>query len=204
NINKEAQVFIAASTHRGEEKIILQAYKKFLDRFPGMLLIIVPRHVGRVREVEEILKKEGLGSYLRRSQIKIGKRRTMEPIIILDTIGELFKVYSLGTLVFCGGSFVPRGGQNILEPAAWGKVVFYGPSMEDFLDARALLERAGAGISLESAREFIEKGLDLLFHPQELKKRGEAGKKAIMSCGGAGRRNAELVKKLLSDELPNM
>ncbi|MCD5400974.1 hypothetical protein LR013_00020, partial [candidate division NPL-UPA2 bacterium] len=58
NINKEDKVFIAASTHRGEEKIVLQAYKRFLGRFPGMLLIIVPRHVGRVREVEEILRKE--------------------------------------------------------------------------------------------------------------------------------------------------
>ncbi len=199
NISEEDKVFVAASTHRGEEKIVLQAYKRFLGRFPGMLLIIVPRHVGRVREVEEILRKEGFGSYLRRSQIKAGKRRTREPIIILDTIGELFKVYSLGTLVFCGGSFVPRGGQNILEPAAWGKVVFYGPSMEDFLDARELLEKAGAGIPLKNLEELMEKGLNLLSHPQELKKRGEAGREAVMSSGGAGRRNAELVRKLLSD-----
>lgn len=199
NINKEDKVFIAASTHRGEEKIVLQAYKRFLEKFPRMLLIIVPRHVGRVREVEEIIRKEELGSYLRRSQVEGGKQRTTEPIIILDTIGELFKVYSLGTLIFCGGSFVPRGGQNILEPAAWGKVVFYGPSMEDFLDARELLERAGAGILLENTEKLIEKGLDLLSHPEELRKRGEAGREAIMSCRGAGQRNAQLVRRLLDD-----
>ena len=203
NINEEDKVFIAASTHRGEEKIILQAYKRFLEEFPRMLLIIVPRHVGRVREVEEIVRKEGTGHCICRSQIEGGKQRKTEPIIILDTIGELFKVYSLGTIVFCGGSFIPRGGQNILEPAAWGKVVFYGPSMEDFTDARELLERAGAGIPLENADDLIEKGLEFLSHPEKLKKQGEAGRKAIMSYRGAARRNTELVQQLLKQQSRN-
>jgi len=206
NINEGDKVFIAASTHRGEEEIVLQAYKRFLEKFPRMLLIIVPRHVERAEEVEEIVRKEGFGSYLcpsgyiRRSRMEGNRQRTTEPVIILDTIGELFKVYSLGTLIFCGGSFVPRGGQNILEPAAWGKIVLYGPSMEDFSDARQLLEKTGAGITLKNAEELREKGLDLLSHPGKLKKRGEAGKKAIMSSGGAGKRNAELVKRLLQTE----
>ena len=197
NINKEDKVFIAASTHRGEEEIVLRAYKRFLEKFPGMFLIIVPRHIERVREVEEIIKREGFGSYIRRSRIKGDKQRTTEPVIVLDTIGELFKVYSLGTIVFCGGSFVPRGGQNVLEPAAWGKVVFYGPSLEDFPDARKLLERVGAGIPLKDCEGLIEKGLGLLAHLRELKKRGEAGREAVISSGGAARRNAELVGKLL-------
>lgn len=198
-VNKEDRVFIAASTHRGEEQIVLRAYRRFLEKFPRMLLLIAPRHVGRAREVEKILRKEGFDSYIRRSQLKEGKQRTTEPVIILDSIGELFKVYSLGTIIFSGGSFVPRGGQNILEPAAWGKVVFYGPSLEDFCDAGALLEGVGAGISLKNGAELIEKGLELLSHPRELKRRGEAGRKAVISSGGAGRRNAELVRKLLND-----
>ncbi|NOX96861.1 MAG: 3-deoxy-D-manno-octulosonic acid transferase [Nitrospirae bacterium] len=196
-INEEEKVFIAASTHRGEEEIVLQAYKRFLEKFPGLLLIIIPRHIERVGEVEEIVKKEGVGPCIRRSRIEGSKQSRTESIIILDSIGELFKVYSLGTLVFCGGSFVPRGGQNIMEPAAWGKVVFYGPSMEDFLDAKELLERAGAGIPVESVETLIEKGLALLSQPRELKKRGEAGRKVVMSSGGAGQRNAELVRGLL-------
>lgn len=197
NIGKEDKVFIAASTHRGEEKIVLQAYKKFLEKFPCMLLIIAPRHIERVQEIEEIIRKEKCGSYLCRRQIQRGKQRTTERIIILDTIGELFKVYSLGTLIFSGGSFLPRGGQNILEPAAWGKAVFYGPSMEDFLDARELLEGVKAGIPLKCPRELIEKGLDLLSHPEELKKRGEAGREAVRSRRGATQRNVELAKILL-------
>jgi len=196
-INEEDRVFIAASTHRGEEQIVLRAYKRFLEKFPRMLLIIAPRHVGRAREVEEILRKEGFDSYIRRSEVsevKEGKQRTTEPVIILDSIGELFKVYSLGTIIFSGGSFVPRGGQNILEPAAWGKVVFYGPSLEDFSDAGALLEGVGAGISLKNSEELI---------PRELRRRGEAGRKAVISSGGAGQRNAELVRKLLNEIYPS-
>ncbi len=199
NINKEDKVFIAASTHRGEEKIVLLAYKRFLEKFPGMFLIIAPRHIERAPEIEEIIRKEGCGSYLRRRQIQGGKYRTTELIIILDTIGELSKIYSLGTLIFSGGSFFPRGGQNILEPAAWGKVVFYGPFMEDFREARELLEGVGAGIPLRYPEELIEKGLGLLSRPQEFKKRGEAGREAVMSRRGAAQRNAELARKLLSE-----
>jgi len=70
--------------------------------------------------------------------------------VIMNTFGELFRLYSIGTIVFCGASFVPLGGQNPLEPAAWGKAVFYGPSMEDFQDARGLLEENGAGIPVSN------------------------------------------------------
>ncbi len=77
-----------------------------------------------------------------------GRLRQEEKVIVVDVIGELFKVYSLATVVYCGGSLVPKGGQNILEAAAWGKVIFYGPSMEDFSQEAALLEEAGAGIRI--------------------------------------------------------
>ena len=69
--------------------------------------------------------------------------RKDERIIIVDVIGELFKVYSLATIVYCGGSLVPKGGQNILEAAAWGKVIFYGPSMEDFSARKSFAGRGG-------------------------------------------------------------
>ncbi|MCK4436487.1 3-deoxy-D-manno-octulosonic acid transferase [bacterium] len=197
NISKEDKVFIAASTHRGEEETVLQAYRKFREKFPRMLLIIAPRHIERAREVKELLKKEHFNSYIQLSEIKEGKKRTNQPIIILDTIGDLFKVYSLRAIVFCGGSFVPKGGQNILEPAAWGRVVFYGSSMGDFLEAKELLEEVGAGIPLRNVNELIEKGLELLSNPDELKRRGEAGSQTIMAKQGAAKRSAELATTLL-------
>ena len=85
--------------------------------------------------------------------------------MIVDVIGELFRVYSLATVVFCGGSLVPRGGQNILEPAAWGTVVLYGPSMEDFRDERERLETAGGGITVRDGAEMLETILALMEDP---------------------------------------
>jgi 3-deoxy-D-manno-octulosonic-acid transferase len=118
-------------------------------------------------------------------------------VVLWDTFGELFKIYSLATLVFCGGSLVPKRGQNILEPAAWGKVVLYGPSMEDFLDAHALLSAAGAGIMVRNEEELAERCLHLFHHPREREMRGEAGREALLAQRGATQRNLELVRKLL-------
>jgi 3-deoxy-D-manno-octulosonic-acid transferase len=117
-------------------------------------------------------------------------------VVVWDTFGELFKIYSVGTVVFCGASLVPKRGQNILEAAAWGKVVLYGPSMEDFLDAHQLLQGAGAGIMVRSVAELAERSLDLLDHPHELAVKGEAGRAALLAQRGATRRNLELAEKL--------
>jgi 3-deoxy-D-manno-octulosonic-acid transferase len=117
--------------------------------------------------------------------------------VLWDTFGELFKVYSVGTVVFCGASLVPKRGQNILEAAAWGKVVLYGPSMDDFLDAHQLLQSVGAGVMVRSAAELAERCLYLLDHPHELTERGEAGKEALLAQRGATRRNFELAEKLM-------
>jgi 3-deoxy-D-manno-octulosonic-acid transferase len=95
--------------------------------------------VERSHEIGSLVKKHGL-DYQFRTQLDNGKTRRTSKVVIIDTFGELFKVYSAATIVFCGASLVPLGGQNPLEPAVWGKVVFYGPSMEDFLDAKAMLE----------------------------------------------------------------
>jgi 3-deoxy-D-manno-octulosonic-acid transferase len=118
-------------------------------------------------------------------------------VVVWDTFGELFKIYSLGTFVFCGASLVPKRCQNILEPAALGKVVLYGPSMEDFLDAHALLSGAGAGIMVHE-EELAERCLHLLHHPREREERGEAGREALLAQRGATQRNLELVRKLLN------
>ncbi len=107
-------------------------------------MFLVPRHVDRSLRVEKLLERYGIQDWIRRSQLN-GEGRKGARVVLWDTFGELFKVYSLGTLIFCGASLIPRRGQNILEPAAWGKVVLYGPSMEDFLDAHQLLSVSERG-----------------------------------------------------------
>ena len=195
-IAKDELVFIVASTRSGEEEIIIRVYKKLLQQYPRLILVIVPRHIERTNQIEKLLQEEGL-KYNLRTDFREGGKNRDKPVVIVNTIGELFKLYSVGTIVFCGASLVPKGGQNILEPAAWGKVVFYGPSMENFLDEKELLEGVGAGIQINNAEELSVKALSLLNNLAELKQRGEAGRKVVMLNRGAAKKNAELAKRLL-------
>jgi 3-deoxy-D-manno-octulosonic-acid transferase len=198
-VEEQDLLFIAGSTHEGEEEAVLETFLKIRQRYPGMILVLVPRHVDRTARVEKLLTQYGIHDFIRRSQIESVSRQGKQ-VVLWDTFGELFKVYSVGTIIFCGASLVPKRGQNILEPAAWGKVVLYGPSMEDFIDAHQLLQSVGAGIMVRDKQELAERCLDLLNQPQELKRRGEAGKEAILAQRGATRRNLELAKKLMIEQ----
>ena len=192
------RVFVAGSTHEGEEEAVVQAFLTMREKHPDLILILVPRHIDRVPRVEKILTQRGLPDYILRSRLHPGGRMG-KTVVLWDTFGELFKVYAIATLVFCGASLVPKRGQNILEPAAWGKTVLYGPSMEDFMDAKELLESCQAGITVRSAAELAEKGRYLLDHPQELANRGKFGREAVLTSQGATRRNAKLAIRLLED-----
>lgn len=196
-VEEDHKVLIAASTHEGEEEILLRVYLRIREKHPEVLLFLVPRHVERADRVEKLCGRYGMKDVVRRSQIDSQGRRGAR-IILWDIFGELFKLYSLGTVVFCGGSLIPRRGQNILEPAAWGKVVLYGPSMEDFADARQLLESVGGGIGVRNESELLHWCLHLLDHPQEGRNRGEAGREIVFAQRGAARRNLELARRLLS------
>ena len=116
---------------------------------------------------------------------------------MVDVIGELFKIYSVATIVYCGGSLVPKGGQYILEAAAWGKVVLYGPSMDDFREEKTLLESAGCGIMVQDARDLTRKILQELENPAALEQKGAAGKKAVTANRGAATRYAQLIERFL-------
>lgn len=190
------RVIVAGSTRRGEEEIILDAYLKVLKSFPRTILIIVPRHIDRTGDIVKIVQSRGLTCQLR-TDIGEGKAERTEKVIIINTFGELFKIYSVATLVFCGASLAPLGGQNPLEPAVWGKAVLYGPSMEDFLDAKDLLESAGAGIPVSSPDELIEKILWLFDHPEEAKGLGERAREAVLRNRGAASRHARVIAGLI-------
>jgi 3-deoxy-D-manno-octulosonic-acid transferase len=134
-------------------------------------------------------------------EINSGRHRRDERVIIIDVIGELFKAYSLATVVFCGGSLVPKGGQNILEPAAWGNVVLYGPYMEDFREERKLLEGTGAGITVRSEKELLDRILDV-YESDEIPQRGEAGRMMVVAHMGAAQRYAEMIQSHLIGKNP--
>ncbi len=194
----EQQVFVAGSTRQGEEEMVLGVYHRILREFPDTILIIAPRHVERSREIGSLVKRHGL-DYQLRSQFGSGGAGRTSRVVIIDTFGELFKVYSTATIVFCGASLVPLGGQNPLEPAVWGKVVFYGPSMEDFLDARALLDAEKAGILVTDARAMAEKAIWFLSHPEESNAYGQRARKAVLKNQKAAQKHAMVIKRLIDN-----
>jgi 3-deoxy-D-manno-octulosonic-acid transferase len=195
NAREDERFFVAGSTHEGEEKIIIHVYRELLKRYPDFKLIIVPRHIERTKDILGLLRQQSLDDVITLSDINNGRQRKNERIIIVDVIGELFKIYSLATIVYCGGSLVPKGGQNILEAAAWGKVIFYGPSMEDFSAEKALLEDAGCGVTIKNAEELLQEILRSLENPEELKRRGDRGKTVVLANIGAAARYADLISK---------
>jgi 3-deoxy-D-manno-octulosonic-acid transferase len=194
NMTAGERVLVAGSTHEGEETVILAVFRKLLAVYPDFRLILVPRHVERAVEVMNLVRQSGFDG-LALTQIDQGRTMRDEKVLVVDGIGELFKVYSLATVVYCGGSLVPRGGQNILEPAAWGKVVFYGPYMEDFRDEKILLEAVGAGIPVNDGPELADKMLALLRTPEMLASKGQAAGQVVAANRGASQRYAALIMK---------
>lgn len=194
-IRPDEKILVAGSTHAGEEEIIINVYKELLKTYPDFKLILVPRHIERANDVISLLRQANLNDMITATEMRAGKMRQYERIFVVDVIGELFKVYSLATVVYCGGSLAPKGGQNILEAAAWGKVIFYGPSMEDFTQEATLLEQAGAGIRITNAGELQQGILKVLANPDDLRARGQRGRAVVQANMGAAVRYSERIRR---------
>lgn len=184
-------VIAAGSTHPGEEEIVLAAFKELKGKFPGLRLVLAPRHPERFNEVESIIRKSGLG-HARRS------RGGGAEVVLLDTIGELMTVYSLSDIAVVGGSLVPGiGGHNLLEPAYYGVPVVYGPHLASYLGMAGLLEREGGGMRAGSGNE-LASALDVLLSNEVLRKRtGRNARGVVEENRGASERAASAIEKLL-------
>ena len=202
NIAVGERVLVAGSTHEGEERVLLDVFRKLLAAYPDFKLILVPRHIERAVSVMQLVRQAGFDDSLTLTEIDRGRKRQNERVVVVDVIGELFKLYSLATVVYCGGSLVPRGGQNILEPAAWGKVVLYGPFMEDFRDEKALLEEVGAGITAKDGPDLAEQVLALLRDPAAMSARGLNAGRVVAASRGASKRYATLIREVLAATPP--
>lgn len=196
NLMGNEPVFLAGSTRGNEEEIILEAYRSIAASIPGALLIIAPRHVHRIPAVEMLVRNKGFDYQLKTDLEKEGVQRSA-PIVIINTIGDLPAIYSIAAVVFCGGSLVPLGGQNVMEGAVWGKPILYGPSMDDFVDAKALLENAGGGMTVKDGQDLFEKAAYYLSHPQDARMMGDKAKKAVMQHKGAAEKHAAVIAELL-------
>jgi len=195
-LDPDQPVLAAGSTRTGEEAIVLDVFKRLREEFPRLHLILAPRHVERAGDIEALLRDCNF-SYARRSDKKSPVGAAPD-VTLVDVMGELFDLYGLADAAFCGASLVPLGGHNPLEAAAWAKPVLYGPSMEEFSDAKKMLEDAGAGATVLNKNELYVKARELFFDPELARIRGRAGREALKARPGSAERLAELAFGLLA------
>jgi 3-deoxy-D-manno-octulosonic-acid transferase len=180
----ERRVIVAGSTHRPEEQLVTRAW---LAGAPEARLVLVPRHPVRAAEVLAELAALGVQGELLTELRRENRRADPVRPAIVDTIGELESVYALADLVFVGGSLVPHGGQNMLEPAAQGRAVVLGPHVDNFKNESALLEQAGASLTVSDEPELASVFQSLLADPQRRARMGAAGLEAVVAQKGATR-----------------
>jgi 3-deoxy-D-manno-octulosonic-acid transferase len=187
-------VWIAASTHEGEDEVVLAAHQRLLASYPDALLILVPRHPERFDSVAQLCEREGFAT-VRRSSAQPVTAQTS--VLLGDTMGELLFLYALADSAFVGGSLVPNGGHNLLEPAALAKPVLSGPHLFNFLEIAAQLRAAGALQEVEDA-ESLALAVQRLFElPRDALRMAEAGLKVMRSNQGALQRVLDGLGRLL-------
>ncbi len=204
NVLKLAQrgpVIVAASTMAGEEMLLLPAWVEIRRRHPKALLLLAPRHPNRFEEVAHLLAQKGI-SFVRRTslemeEVKPATQLASAEVLLLDTIGELAGIFGLADVVFMGGSLVPTGGHNVLEPAWWAKPIVFGPHMHNFRDIAQLFLQAHAAVQVPDAATLARTILELLADDNRRHQLGEAAKRTFDQESGATQRTLEHIADLL-------
>ncbi len=189
------KVLIAGSTLDPEEKVVLEVFAALRQETPELFLVLAPRHPHRFTEAYELAVRGGFTVTRRTDE---GPVPAETDVMILDTLGELAALYGDADYVFVGGSLADWGGHNIIEPAALGKPVLFGPDMRNFADIAALFIDAEAAIQVSDAKELKEELRDLVRRPQRARKLGERARRVVEENRGASARNAQALKELLT------
>ena len=192
-------VWVAGSTHAGEEEIVLEAHEIVRAVHPRALLVLVPRHPPRFDEVAHRLQSAGV-RFVRRSRRageKAGATSALADVLLVDTLGELLDFYAAGDVAFVGGSLVPIGGHNLLEPAALGVPILTGPHTTNSAEIAALLVSRGAAEVVNDANELGSAVTALLSDPEERERIGALGRDCVDTNRGAIAKLLGLIEPLL-------
>jgi 3-deoxy-D-manno-octulosonic-acid transferase len=187
-------VWVAGSTHAGEEAPVLAAHREARARWPELALVLAPRHPERASEVAAVAARDG-SPVVRRTALPAAGPH---PLVVLDTVGELASLYAAADVVFVGGSLAPVGGHNVLEPARAGKPVLFGPHTTNFRAAAALLLEAGAARMVGDGAALAVELTRLLGDARLRASMGQAGREAVAARSGAVAATLELVERLLA------
>ncbi len=183
HLQPENRVWVAGSTHEGEEEVLFDTYKRLVPRFSELRLIIAPRRIERAEDLCRRGNEKGLRTVCRTGLNKDSVYAYH--VMVLNTIGELERFYGLAEISFVGGSLVPVGGHNLLEPASFGCPVLFGPYVHNFVRMSQLLLEAGGGIMVKDAEDIYAIMKDLLLFPEKTKEMGAKAKKFVEINKGA-------------------
>ncbi|MBF0135846.1 MAG: 3-deoxy-D-manno-octulosonic acid transferase [Magnetococcus sp. DMHC-1] len=186
-------IWLAASTHPGEETLILDTFYAVRQHIADLRLILVPRHPERASLLDNTLTQKGF-SFRLFSQTR---GNWTEPVLLVDEIGWLTRLYGLAQIVFVGGSLIPHGGQNFLEPAAWGIPPIFGPHVFNFRDAARQILEARAGFQVQDAVALEKIVLHLLQNPSLCQETGQRAKNVVMTHAGALERTVQAIQATL-------
>jgi len=195
-IGDNRQVIVAASTHEGEELALLEVYQRLKMSIDGLLLVLVPRHPERFDSVYRLCNKNSV-TVIRRSQDS-GSVAAETEVIVVDLMGLLPQYLYASDVTFMGGSLVPTGGHNLLEPAALGRVVVFGPHMFNFSEIARLFVELEAGVQVNEASELDNVIVKLLDDPELRNRFAGAGEQLIKNNRGALNKVIELVSASVS------
>jgi 3-deoxy-D-manno-octulosonic-acid transferase len=194
-VDRARPVVIAASTLKGEEEPVLEAFQRIRATMTNALLIVAPRKPERFDEVERIVRRAGW-NVARRTELRVDAEPRHD-VVILDTIGELAELFQVATVVFVGGSLVDAGGHNILEPAVFGKPIVFGPHMHNFAEISRTFLDNGAAVQVRSGRELESVLLELLGDPVRRASLGAAARALVEANRGARSKTLAVLADLL-------
>ncbi|MHC1729742.1 MAG: 3-deoxy-D-manno-octulosonic acid transferase [Syntrophobacteraceae bacterium] len=194
---KEGTPVLIGGSLRGIECIeLMRIFGKLHAFSPNLVGIFAPRHMVNISRMRDWLAGEGI-AYDLLSEIESGVCGRRSPVVLVDRIGVLFDLYSAGDLIFCGGTFEPIGGHNILEPAAWSKAVFYGPHLKKILHEHRILRKFGGSFPVLDPGDLLIQWKSRLGNLESLIMHGQGAKSALHSLGGVVESQVKLILELL-------
>jgi 3-deoxy-D-manno-octulosonic-acid transferase len=189
-------VWVAGSTHAGEEEIILDVYRQLVGEGRDLVLVLVPRHPDRCRLVGDMLTARGHSFALRTAVAEFPHELSPGDVLLVNTVGELLSLYAMADLVFVGGSLADIGGHNVLEASLVKKPVIFGPHMHNFKEISRLVLEKGGGIQVGDADELATAVVSLLDDHEERKYMGEKGYALLAANAGATERTLSVARRL--------
>jgi 3-deoxy-D-manno-octulosonic-acid transferase len=200
-LQETEQLFVAGSTHSGEEEMLVECYWTLVAQCPSAVLLLAPRHIERAESVEAMILARGI-PVQRRSTIGQGvaQRPTGPRVVVLDSRGELAAIYREAVVAFVGGTLVPIGGHNLLEPAQWAKPVLFGPYTDHCAEIADLLIQAGGGHRVLQAEDLTRQVMALFSNNKERERMGRSARQVVEQNQGALQQTLEAIDRLLTTQ----